>query len=90
MGNNKQIVKSVKILLFANITKEKIIVKIVLVPSFVFIIEINNLVKNVKEQHYANIEYKKYDGYCVFCFINLFPDKEISINYKRKRCCGTN
>ena len=27
---------------------------------------------------------KKYDGYCVYCFINLFPDKEISRNYKTK------
>ena len=26
----------------------------------------------------------KYDGYCLFCFINLFPDKPISRNYKTK------
>jgi hypothetical protein len=27
---------------------------------------------------------KKYDGYCVFCYMNLFPDKPISRNYKTK------
>jgi hypothetical protein len=26
----------------------------------------------------------KYDGYCVFCYIHLFPDKPISRNYKTK------
>ena len=27
---------------------------------------------------------EKYDGYCLFCFINLFPDKPVSRNYKTK------
>jgi len=27
---------------------------------------------------------EKYDGYCVFCYMNLFPDKPISRNYKTK------
>ena len=27
---------------------------------------------------------KKYDGYCLFCYINLFPDKTVSRNYKTK------
>ena len=27
---------------------------------------------------------EKYDGYCLFCFMNLFPDKPISRNYKTK------
>ena len=27
---------------------------------------------------------KKYDGYCLFCFIHLFPDVQISYNYKTK------
>jgi hypothetical protein len=27
---------------------------------------------------------KKYDGYCVFCYMNLFPDKPVSLNYKTK------
>ena len=26
----------------------------------------------------------KYDGYCLFCFTNLFPDKPVSRNYKTK------
>jgi hypothetical protein len=26
----------------------------------------------------------KYEGYCLYCFINLFPDKNISRNYKTK------
>mgnify|MGYP007022321552 CR=1 FL=1 len=27
---------------------------------------------------------KKYDDYCLFCYVNLFPDKEIVRNYKTK------
>jgi len=27
---------------------------------------------------------KKYDGYCLFCFIHLFPDVKLSYNYKTK------
>jgi hypothetical protein len=27
---------------------------------------------------------EKYDGYCLYCFINLFPDKPVSRNYKTK------
>jgi hypothetical protein len=27
---------------------------------------------------------KKYDGYCLFCYVNLFPDKPITRNYKTK------
>ena len=27
---------------------------------------------------------EKYDGYCLFCFMNLFPDKPVSRNYKTK------
>ena len=26
----------------------------------------------------------KYDGYCLFCYINIFPDKPLSRNYKTK------
>ena len=26
----------------------------------------------------------KYDGYCLFCYIHLFPDKQVSRNYKTK------
>jgi len=27
---------------------------------------------------------EKYDGYCLFCYINIFPDKPVSRNYKTK------
>ena len=27
---------------------------------------------------------EKYDGYCLFCYINMFPDKPLSRNYKTK------
>jgi len=27
---------------------------------------------------------EKYDGYFLFCYINLFPDKPVSRNYKPK------
>jgi hypothetical protein len=27
---------------------------------------------------------EKYNGYCLFCYINMFPDKPISRNYKTK------
>jgi hypothetical protein len=30
------------------------------------------------------ISNKKYDGYCVFCYIHLFPDKLVARNYKTK------
>lgn len=28
--------------------------------------------------------HKKYNGYCLFCYVNLFPDREITRNYKTK------
>jgi hypothetical protein len=27
---------------------------------------------------------KKYDGYCLYCYMNLFPDKPVTRNYKTK------
>jgi len=27
---------------------------------------------------------EKYDGYCLYCYMNLFPDKPVSRNYKTK------
>ena len=30
---------------------------------------------------------KKYDGYCVHCYIHLFPDKKLSNNYRSKELC---
>lgn len=32
----------------------------------------------------STIVQKKYDGYCRFCYMNLFPDKPVSRNYKTK------
>ena len=32
----------------------------------------------------TQVSTKKYDGYCLFCYINLFPDKPVSRNYKTK------
>ena len=27
---------------------------------------------------------EKYDGYCLFCYVNMFPDKQVTRNYKTK------
>lgn len=27
---------------------------------------------------------EKYEGYCLYCFINMFPEKPVSRNYKTK------
>ena len=32
----------------------------------------------------TQVRSEKYDGYCLFCYINLFPDKPVSHNYKTK------
>ena len=39
------------------------------------------LCKSTWCEKYAN---KKYEGYCLFCYVNIFPDKQITINYKTK------
>ena len=31
-----------------------------------------------------SISKKKYEGYCTFCFMHLFPDKKVARNYKTK------
>jgi len=31
-----------------------------------------------------SVTYKKYGGYCLFCFIHLFPDRPVARNYKTK------
>jgi hypothetical protein len=31
---------------------------------------------------------KKYDGYCFFCYIHLFPESKITTNFKTKRVLG--
>ena len=41
--------------------------------------------KSCKSEWCSTIPHnKKYDGYCLFCYINLFPDKTVSRNYKTK------
>jgi hypothetical protein len=32
----------------------------------------------------TQVKGKKYDGYCLFCYMHLFPDKPVSRNYKTK------
>ena len=41
--------------------------------------------KSCKLEYCSTIPYlKKYDGYCLFCYIHMFPDKPVSQNYKTK------
>jgi hypothetical protein len=41
----------------------------------------HKLCKTINCEIYRN---KKYEGYCLFCFINTFPDKPVSKKYKTK------
>ena len=45
---------------------------------------INVISKTCKSEWCNTIVTEKYNGYCLFCFINLFPDKHVSRNYKTK------
>ena len=45
---------------------------------------VNVISPNCKSEWCSTFISKKYDGYCMFCFINLFPDKPVSRNYKTK------
>jgi hypothetical protein len=40
--------------------------------------------KTCKSNWCSTIVREKYDGYCTFCYMNLFPDKPVSRNYKTK------
>ena len=40
--------------------------------------------KKCKSNWCVTLAGKKYDGYCLYCFMNLFPDKPVSRNYKTK------
>jgi len=40
--------------------------------------------KTCKSDWCSTIVKDKYEGYCLFCYINLFPDKPVSRNYKTK------
>jgi hypothetical protein len=45
---------------------------------------INVKAKTCKSDWCKTLVGKKYDGYCLYCFINLFPDKKVCRNYKTK------
>jgi len=50
--------------------------------------KLDNMI-NVKNKHCKTylcltIIQQKYEGYCLFCYINMFPDKPITRNYKTK------
>jgi len=40
--------------------------------------------KTCKSSWCSTLVKEKYDGYCLFCYMNLFPDKPVSRNYKTK------
>jgi len=37
-----------------------------------------------KSEWCSTLVQEKYEGYCLFCYMNLFPDKPVSRNYKTK------
>jgi hypothetical protein len=45
---------------------------------------INVISKTCKSEWCYTQVTEKYDGYCLFCFMTLFPDKPVSRNYKTK------
>ena len=40
--------------------------------------------KTCKSDWCSTLVQEKYNGYCLFCYMNLFPDKPVSRNYKTK------
>jgi hypothetical protein len=40
--------------------------------------------KTCKTHLCSTLVQEKYDGYCLFCYMHLFPDKPVSRNYKTK------
>ena len=45
---------------------------------------VNVISKTCKSDWCKTIVREKYEGYCLFCYMNLFPDKPVSCNYKTK------
>ena len=45
---------------------------------------VNVINKTCKTYLCSTRVHEKYDGYCLFCYINMFPDKPVSRNYKTK------
>ena len=40
--------------------------------------------KSCKNEWCMTLIRTKYDGYCMYCYMNMFPDKPVSRNYKTK------
>ena len=45
---------------------------------------INVKSKSCKNEWCTTLITTKYDGYCMYCYMNMFPDKPVSRNYKTK------
>ena len=45
---------------------------------------VNVISKTCKSEWCSTYVREKYDGYCLFCYMHLFPDKPVSRNYKTK------
>jgi hypothetical protein len=45
---------------------------------------VNVINKTCKSEWCFTLVQEKYDGYCLYCYMHLFPDKPISRNYKTK------
>jgi hypothetical protein len=45
---------------------------------------INASHKTCKNEWCFTVVAEKYDGYCMYCYMNMFPDKPVSRNYKTK------
>jgi len=45
---------------------------------------VNVVSKMCKTYLCSTLVQEKYDGYCLFCYMNMFPDKPVSRNYKTK------
>jgi hypothetical protein len=45
---------------------------------------VNVVSKTCKSEWCSTRTTEKYDGYCLYCYINLFPDKPVTRNYKTK------
>jgi len=44
-----------------------------------------NVINPTCKSEWCNIQIRnKYDGYCLFCYMHLFPDKPVTRNYKTK------
>jgi hypothetical protein len=45
---------------------------------------VNVIDKTCKNEWCFTLVKEKYDGYCLYCYINMFPDKPVARNYKTK------